>query len=131
MKYTATPTSSIREGEDFPNLLLIDGGKGQLRAVVEVLGDELGISDTESPVVSLAKREEEVFIPGSSFPVTALKNPNSKPMLLLRGIRDEAHRFAVSFHRRKRKKAALQSGDSARISLAPMRGNENQAPFPI
>lgn len=100
---------ALREGPDFPDLLVVDGGKGQLRAVLEVLGNEIGISDTELPVISLAKRAEEVFAPGLSEPLASLADPNSRPMLLLRSIRDEAHRFAVSFHRQCRAKAALRS----------------------
>ncbi len=78
-----------------PDLLVIDGGKGQLSAVVEVL-DELKL---EIPVIGLAKREEEVFVPGDSFPIDL---PNdSQASFLLQRLRNEAHRFANS-HREKR-----------------------------
>jgi excinuclease ABC subunit C len=78
-----------------PDLLVIDGGKGQLSTVVEVLKD----LKLEIPVIGLAKREEEVFLPGESFPID-LPN-NSQASFLLQRLRDEAHRFANS-HREKR-----------------------------
>ncbi len=78
-----------------PDLLVIDGGKGQLSAVVEVLKD----MNLTIPTVGLAKREEEVFVPGSSFPIDLPKN--SQAGFLLQRLRDEAHRFANA-HREKR-----------------------------
>jgi excinuclease ABC subunit C len=84
--------------EAVPDLVLIDGGKGQLNAALEALVDA-GL-DEVVPVVSLAKREEEVFVPGRSAP---LDLPDDDPgVLLLRQVRDEAHRFAVGFHRARR-----------------------------
>jgi excinuclease ABC subunit C len=83
---------------DFPDLVMIDGGKGQLSAVVEVLR-EMNLLE-EVKVVSLAKQREEIFLPGESLPLsTAAEQPGVQ---LLRRLRDEAHRFAVSFHRQKR-----------------------------
>jgi excinuclease ABC subunit C len=83
---------------DFPDLIMIDGGKGQLSAVVNVLR-ELNLLD-EIRVVSLAKQREEIFLPGESSP---LKTEAEQPgVQLLRRLRDEAHRFAVSFHRQQR-----------------------------
>ena len=83
---------------DFPDLVMIDGGKGQLSAVVTVLR-ELDLLD-EVKVVSLAKQREEIFLPGESTPLpTDVEQPGVQ---LLRRLRDEAHRFAVSFHRQKR-----------------------------
>jgi len=83
---------------DFPDLVMIDGGKGQLSAVVEVLRD-MNLLD-EVRVVSLAKQREEIFLPGESFPLdTEAEQPGVQ---LLRRLRDEAHRFAISFHRKKR-----------------------------
>jgi excinuclease ABC subunit C len=78
-----------------PDLLVIDGGKGQLNAVVEVL-DTLQM---KIPVIGLAKREEEIFVPGDSFPID-LPN-NSQASFLLQRLRDEAHR-AANTHREKR-----------------------------
>jgi excinuclease ABC subunit C len=78
-----------------PQLLLVDGGKGQLSVAVEVL-EELGL-DEEIPVASLAKRFEEVFVPGRSEPIRLGRQ--SDALYLLQRIRDEAHRFAITFHR--------------------------------
>jgi excinuclease ABC subunit C len=83
---------------DWPNLVMIDGGKGQLSAVVAVLRDLELLDDLK--VVSLAKQQEEIFLPGESFPlVTDQEQPGVQ---LLRRLRDEAHRFAVTFHRQQR-----------------------------
>ncbi|MGB3492058.1 MAG: excinuclease ABC subunit UvrC [Elainellaceae cyanobacterium] len=83
---------------DFPDLVMIDGGKGQLSAVVEVLRD-MNLMD-EVKVVSLAKQREEIFLPGESLPLTT--EADQPGVQLLRRLRDEAHRFAISFHRKKR-----------------------------
>jgi excinuclease ABC subunit C len=83
---------------DFPDLLMIDGGKGQLSAVVKVLR-EMNLLD-EVRVVSLAKQREEIFLPGESDPLPT--EPDQPGVQLLRRLRDEAHRFAVSFHRQQR-----------------------------
>jgi len=90
---------------DFPDLLMIDGGKGQLSAVVKVL-QELDLLDVVK-VVSLAKKREEIFLPGESQP---LKTEAEQPgVQLLRRVRDESHRFAVSFHRQQRLKSSRRS----------------------
>ena len=89
----------IDEKQPFPDLILIDGGKGQLGMAVEVLR-EAGKSD--QPIIGLAKRLEEVFFPGQSEPLLI---PKTSPSLqLLQQVRDEAHRFAITFQRSKRKK---------------------------
>ena len=88
-----------------PDLLVIDGGKGQLSSAVRVL-KKMNLF-THIPVCSLAKREEEVFVPGKSLPI-ALKKSAAASELLQR-IRDEAHRFAIQFHRNLRKKAETKS----------------------
>lgn len=91
------PESPTQPG-DFPDLVMIDGGKGQLSAVVEVLR-QMNLLE-EVRVVSLAKQREEIFLPGESQPLpTDAEQPGVQ---LLRRLRDEAHRFAVSFHRQKR-----------------------------
>jgi excinuclease ABC subunit C len=83
---------------DFPDLIMIDGGKGQLSAVVAVLRELNLLEDIR--VVSLAKQREEIFLPGESQPLeTQAEQPGVQ---LLRRLRDEAHRFAVSFHRQQR-----------------------------
>ena len=93
------------KNEDFPDLVMIDGGKGQLSAVVEVLQDIDLLKDIR--VVSLAKQREEIFVPGESLP---LPTDSEQPgVQLLRRLRDEAHRFAVSFHRQQRLKQSRRS----------------------
>ena len=94
----------LEEGKELPDLVLIDGGKGQLGAAVEAL-DELGIGD--QPVASLAKREELIFVRGRAAPIAL---PRSSPVLqLVQRVRDEAHRFAVGYHRQARSKRTLRS----------------------
>jgi excinuclease ABC subunit C len=94
----------LEEGKDLPDLVLIDGGKGQLGAAVEAL-EELGLGD--QPVASLAKKEELLFVRGGSDPIAL---PRSSPVLqLVQRVRDEAHRFAVGFHRQARSSRTLRS----------------------
>ena len=93
-----------REKGKFPDLILIDGGKGQLNMAISALR-ELGMDFIY--VVSLAKRLEEVFIPNHSEAQSIPKN--SAGLLLLRKIRDEVHRFSISFHRQLRKKVVMKS----------------------
>ncbi|MBN2103006.1 excinuclease ABC subunit C [bacterium] len=94
----------MKEGKDMPDLMLVDGGKGQLNAALSVL-NKFGLVD--QPVVGLAKRLEEVFMPGLPDPQML---PKTSPGLrLLQRIRDEAHRFAIAFHRSLRQKRAVHS----------------------
>lgn len=88
-----------------PQLLLVDGGKGQLNVAVQVV-NELGLTD-EIPVASLAKRFEEVYVPGRSEPILIPRG--SEALFLLQRIRDEAHRFANTFHRELRGKRMVSS----------------------
>mgnify|MGYP001181083774 CR=1 FL=1 len=92
------------EGEGFPDLVVVDGGKGQLSMAVSALR-ELGLDYI--PTISLAKKLEEVFVPGQSNAQTIHKQ--SSGLILLRQIRDEAHRFAIDFQRKKRKKSITKS----------------------
>jgi excinuclease ABC subunit C len=94
----------LEEGLALPDLIVIDGGKGQLSSAVAILG-ELGLSQV--PVIGLAKRLEEVFLPGESYAQNIPKT--SSGLKLLQRIRDEAHRFAITFHRERRSKATLQT----------------------
>jgi excinuclease ABC subunit C len=87
-----------------PDLIMVDGGKGQLSSAVEVLA-QLGL--TNIPVIGLAKRLEEVFLPDSSEPLTLPRT--SSGLRLLQQIRDEAHRFAVTYHRTLRSRRILQT----------------------
>ena len=88
-----------------PDLVIIDGGKGQLSRVVKVL-DQFELSD-KVPVVGLAKREEEIFFPNKSKPT--LLPRHSQGLYLVQRIRDEAHRFAITAHRKQRSKLGLAS----------------------
>jgi excinuclease ABC subunit C len=84
--------------------VVIDGGKGQLNRAVEVM-DELGVNEVS--VASLAKRMEEVFVPGRAEPIVIPRG--SESLYLLQHIRDEAHRFAVTYHRKRRGQRMTQS----------------------
>ena len=88
-----------------PQLLLVDGGKGQL-AVAERVVEELGLED-EIPVASLAKQFEEVYVPGRADPIRIPRQ--SEALYLLQRIRDEAHRFAITYHRQLRGKRMTRS----------------------
>ena len=103
-------------GEPFPDLLMVDGGKGQLSSAVDALRT-LGIP--EQPVVGLAKRLEEVFVPGQS---EALLLPRTSGSLrLLQLLRDEAHRFALTFHRKLRGKRTITSALDDIPGIGPKR----------
>jgi excinuclease ABC subunit C len=94
----------LEEGKELPDLILVDGGPGQLSAAMEALA-ELGIG--HQPVASLAKKEEVIFVPGRGEPIVL---PHSSPVLqLVQRVRDEAHRFAVGFHRKVRAQRTLRS----------------------
>ena len=95
----------IEEDGPWPDLVVIDGGKGQLSSAVETL-KAVGAFD-RVPVIGLAKRLEEVYRPGDSDPVFVAKD--SPALQLLQKVRDEAHRFAVTYQRKRRKKQTLQS----------------------
>jgi excinuclease ABC subunit C len=100
-----------------PQLLVVDGGKGQLSVAVRVLED-LGLSD-EIPVVSLAKQFEEVFVPGRSESIRLPRQ--SEALYLLQRIRDESHRFAITFHRQLRDKRMTRSALDGIDGLGPAR----------
>ena len=106
----AEPDGPARKHSDnsqwklLPDLVIVDGGKGQLGVAVDVL-TELGLSETV-PVVSLAKREEEIFLPQRRDPVFLKRG--SQALYLVQRVRDEAHRFAITYHRNLRRKDRLQ-----------------------
>jgi excinuclease ABC subunit C len=100
-----------------PQLLLVDGGKGQLNVAIEVLED-LGLDD-EIPVAALAKRFEEVYLPGRADPVRIPRQ--SEALYLLQRIRDEAHRFAITYHRQLRGKRMTVSVLDGIPGLGPTR----------
>ncbi len=93
------------EEETFPQLVIIDGGKGQLSAAVEAI-HELGLIG-QMTLVGLAKNEEEIFFTGDK---ESLKLPyNSESLRMIRRIRDEVHRFGINFHRQKRSKGTFKN----------------------
>ena len=110
---------------DWPDVVMIDGGKGQLSAVMEALR-ELDLQE-ELQVCSLAKQREEVFLPGESQPLDS--EPDQLGVALLRRLRDEAHRFAVSFHRQQRGERMKRSRLSDIPGLGPKRVKELLAHF--
>ncbi len=97
-------TRVLNEGLELPDLIMVDGGKGQLSSAVEVL-NKLGIQN--QPIIGLAKKLEEVFLPEKSEPEMIPKS--SSGLRLLQQVRDEAHRFAITFHRSLRAKRTLQT----------------------
>jgi excinuclease ABC subunit C len=98
------------EGEKYPDVLLIDGGKGQLASACDALG-ELGVNGVVTVGVAKGRERkagwERLFIPGVAVPVTL--PPDSPALHLVQVIRDEAHRFAITGHRRRRAKARVTS----------------------
>src|SRR5579859_2829627 len=99
-----------------PDLILIDGGKGQLGAALEVL-ESAGFADI--PTFALAKEREEIFAPGRAEPI--VQERNSPGMFLVQRIRDEAHRFAITHHRKVRSKKALTSPLDSVEGIGPAR----------
>ena len=91
-----------QEGESFPDLFLVDGGIGQLNAVMETFRV---LNITPPTTISLAKQEEEIFVPGQSEPIRLSRHAYS--LRLLQYVRDEAHRFAQHYHHLLRRKSAL------------------------
>jgi excinuclease ABC subunit C len=87
-----------------PNLVVIDGGKGQLSAALAAMQQ---FDLPRVAVIALAKREEEVFVPGRADPIRL--SPHDPGLQLLQRIRDEAHRFALGFHRRRRETRSFES----------------------
>jgi excinuclease ABC subunit C len=99
-----------------PDLVIIDGGKGQVSAAKEVL-DEQGLHDL--PLAGLAKEREELFLPGVSEPI--LLSPTSPALYLVQRLRDEAHRFAITYHRALRSKASVRSAFDELPGVGPKR----------
>jgi excinuclease ABC subunit C len=95
----------IAEDQTLPDLIVIDGGKGQLSAACDAL-KSLGIYG-QVPIIGIAKRLEEIYFPEDSLPLYIDKK--SESLKLIQQIRDEAHRFAITFHRDKRSKGSLVS----------------------
>lgn len=95
----------LEEGEKLPDLIVVDGGKGQLSSACEAL-KELQIYG-QIPIIGIAKKLEEIYYPEDPLPLHI--NKKSQGLLLLQQIRDEAHRFAITFHRQKRSKGQLKT----------------------
>lgn len=117
-KYGDDPQLSRLGNPDWPDLIMIDGGKGQLSSVVAVLQEMNLLEDLR--VVSLAKQREEIFLPGESKPLTT--DSEQAGVQLLRRLRDEAHRFAVTFHRQQRSDKLKRS----RLDEIPGLGHHRQ-----
>ncbi len=94
-----------REGLDYPNLIVIDGGKGQLNAACDAL-KELEIYG-KIPIIGIAKKLEEIYFPEDNIPIHISKKSSS--LKIIQRLRDEAHRFAITFHRQKRSKSSISS----------------------
>jgi excinuclease ABC subunit C len=108
-----------------PDLLIVDGGKGQLGVAVEVL-ERYGLGE-QVPVMGLAKQHEELFVPGRSKPIALPRR--SQGLYLLQRIRDEAHRFAITQHRRRRAKLGIASRLDAIPGVGPARRKALLAAF--
>lgn len=104
MRELLTRRLKMLDSDEEPDLIVIDGGKGQLNVACEVL-DDLNLSHI--PIIGLAKEFEEIFIPNSSRPIIIPKN--NKALHLLQRVRDESHRFAITYHRKLRSKNISQS----------------------
>lgn len=117
-RYAQDTTLQRMGNPDFPDLVMIDGGKGQLSAVVDALREMNLMEDVK--VVSLAKQREEIFLPGESLPLST--DAEQPGVQLLRRLRDEAHRFAVSFHRQQRSERMRRS----RLDEIPGLGQHRQ-----
>ncbi|MGZ6214072.1 MAG: excinuclease ABC subunit UvrC [Candidatus Limnocylindria bacterium] len=112
----APPSAARDAGWALPDLVIVDGGKGQLAAAVGVLR-ELGLGDV--PVAGLAKRFEELYLPGRPDPI--LLPARSQGLYLVQRIRDEAHRFAITYHRNVRSRRALASVFDDIQGIGPVR----------
>ncbi|MEH1865222.1 MAG: excinuclease ABC subunit UvrC [Nostoc sp.] len=117
-KYAEDPQLSRLGNPDWPDLIMIDGGKGQLSSVIAVLQEMNLLEDLR--VVSLAKQREEIFLPGESKPLST--DAEQPGVQLLRRLRDEAHRFAVTFHRQQRSDKLKRS----RLDEIPGLGHHRQ-----
>lgn len=95
----------VEEGQELPQLIIVDGGKGQLSAAVEAL-TEIGLRGTIA-IVGIAKRLEEIYFPGDSVPLYIDKN--SETLRVVQHLRDEAHRFGITHHRNRRSSSAIVS----------------------
>ncbi len=108
-------TRMMAEGESLPQLVVVDGGKGQLSAAVEAF-DEMGIRG-EVALVGIAKRLEEIYFPGDSLPLYIDKK--SQSLRVIQALRDEAHRFGITHHRNRRSKSQINSELDSIMGIGP------------
>ena len=112
-------TGVIRDGRRLPDLVLVDGGKGQLSSAVEAL---IAMKAPPMAILGLAKRNEEIYLPGESDPVVL--DRHSPALRLLQALRDEAHRFAIGYHRTLRQKRIERSRLDEVPGIGPARKRE-------
>ena len=117
LRDSASPGRYDESFAQIPNLVVIDGGKGQLAAALEAIHSTFDVPRTA--VVALAKRDEEVFVPGQSDPIRL--DRHDPGLQLLQRARDEAHRFALGFHRRRRDTRAFESIFDGLEGIGPAR----------
>jgi excinuclease ABC subunit C len=111
----ATADDVTEDWRTLPDLAIVDGGKGQLNAALEVLQS----LEVTVPIVGLAKENEEIFMPGRRDPVILPRDAQS--LFLVQRVRDEAHRFAITFHRQRRKKSDFKSALDELPGIGPQR----------
>jgi excinuclease ABC subunit C len=109
--------SSLAGETPFPDLMIVDGGKGQLNIALEVLKD--ANLDGKQPIIGLAKKFEHIFMPGESEPL--ILDDHSPILHLLQRIRDEAHRFAITYHKKLRQRTLTESILDHIPSIGPRR----------
>jgi excinuclease ABC subunit C len=117
LRDSASPDRYDESFAQIPNLVVIDGGKGQLAAALEAIHSTFDVPRVA--VVALAKREEEVFVPGASTPIRL--DRHDPGLQLLQRARDEAHRFALGYHRRRRDTRAFESIFDGLEGIGPVR----------
>jgi excinuclease ABC subunit C len=117
LKADRDPGANKSSWDLLPDLLIVDGGKGQLRMALEVL-DEFSLRDVV-PAVGLAKQEEEIFVPDQTTPIRLPRT--SEGLYLMQRVRDEAHRFAITYHRRVRSKQTIVSQLDGVPGIGPKR----------
>jgi excinuclease ABC subunit C len=110
----------LAENSELPNLIIVDGGKGQLTSAVQAL-QELSIYG-KVPVIGIAKKLEEIYYPDDPLPLHI--NKKSQSLLLIQHIRDEAHRFAITFHRKKRSKSTFQTELESIKGIGKVKANQ-------
>lgn len=111
----ATADDATEDWRKLPDLVIVDGGKGQLNAALEILRE----LEVKVPIVGLAKENEEIFMPGQRDPVILPRDAQS--LFLVQRVRDEAHRFAITFHRQRRKKSDFKSALDELPGIGPHR----------